>query len=255
LAKTYVGIDDPDAAVYVAAVEAADGQSLEIATKVAIHSFVKGCKNDGIWPAIKASCILAGARTLAGALVPLVGTAPTNFNFVTGDYNRKTGLAGDGSTKYLDSKRNQLADPQTNKHLSVYTSQLPTTPSTASIMGGRSAAIGHNAVQITVSTGAVSYGLADVSSSSGVSVVGPGFMGFSRNNLLNTQHRINGSTGTRIRDSTAHSTNTVRVFGITFGNLISNPRIAFYSIGESLDLALLDTRVTTLVNAFAAAIP
>jgi hypothetical protein len=69
---------DSDAAAYIAAVEAADGQALETATRTAIDSFVKGCKNDGIWNAIKASCILAGARTLAGALVPLVGTAPTS---------------------------------------------------------------------------------------------------------------------------------------------------------------------------------
>jgi hypothetical protein len=68
-------------------------------------TFVNGCKADGIWNAIKASCILAGARTLNGALVPLVGTAPTNFNFVDWCYNRKTGLVGDGSTKYLDSNR------------------------------------------------------------------------------------------------------------------------------------------------------
>jgi hypothetical protein len=45
-----------------------------------VNAFVKGCKADGIWSAIKASCILAGADTLAGALVPLVGAAPTNFN-------------------------------------------------------------------------------------------------------------------------------------------------------------------------------
>jgi hypothetical protein len=32
-------------------------------------------------------------------------------------------------------------------------------------------------------------------------------------------------------------------------------RLAFYSIGESLNLALLDARVTDLINAFAAAIP
>jgi hypothetical protein len=31
--------------------------------------------------------------------------------------------------------------------------------------------------------------------------------------------------------------------------------MSFYSIGESLDLALLDARVTDLINAFAAAIP
>jgi hypothetical protein len=35
----------------------------------------------------------------------------------------------------------------------------------------------------------------------------------------------------------------------------SNARIAFYSIGESLNLTQLDARVTTLINAFAAAIP
>ena len=31
--------------------------------------------------------------------------------------------------------------------------------------------------------------------------------------------------------------------------------VAFYSIGESLDLAKLDSRVTTLINAFGTAIP
>ena len=34
-----------------------------------------------------------------------------------------------------------------------------------------------------------------------------------------------------------------------------NGRLAFYSIGEYLDLAILDARVTTLINAIAAAIP
>jgi hypothetical protein len=44
------------------------------------------------------------------------------------------------------------------------------------------------------------------------------------------------------------------VFGRNSTSL-TNARLAFYSIGESLDLALLDARVTTLVAAFAAAIP
>ena len=110
---------DTDAGNYIQAVEAADGQALEAGTRQAINNFVIGCKQDGIWNAIKASCILSGARTLSGALVPLSGTAPTNNNFVSGDYNRKTGLVG-GSTKYLDSNRNNNADPQNNKHVSVF---------------------------------------------------------------------------------------------------------------------------------------
>jgi hypothetical protein len=111
---------DADAASYIIAVQTADTEPLELGVKLAINDFVTGCKSDGIWDAIKASCIMAGARTLAGALVPLKGAAPTNFNFVSGDYDRKTGLVGDGATKYLDSNRAGNADPQNSKHMSVF---------------------------------------------------------------------------------------------------------------------------------------
>ena len=101
---------DVDALAYITAVETADtaaGASggLELATRIAINSFVKACKANNTWTAIKASCILAGARTLAGALVPLVGTGPTNVGpFVSGDYDRKTGLGNpSNTTKYLNS--------------------------------------------------------------------------------------------------------------------------------------------------------
>jgi hypothetical protein len=123
---------DPDAAAYIAAVEAADTQALETNTRYAINDFVIGCKQDGTWSAIKASCILAGARTLAGALVTLVGTAPTNVNFVSGDYDRKTGLLTNGTTKYLNSNRNNDLDPQNSRHLAVYT-----TNNTIGVIGGR----------------------------------------------------------------------------------------------------------------------
>jgi len=36
---------------------------------------------------------------------------------------------------------------------------------------------------------------------------------------------------------------------------LSDARLAFYSIGESLDLAALDTRVSNLITAIGAAIP
>lgn len=94
---------DPDAQAYINAVEAADGLPLEAEVKVAITRFVKGCKKDSTWDAIKACCILAGARTLYGALVPLIGPAPTSINFVPSDYSRTTGLKGDGLSKYLNS--------------------------------------------------------------------------------------------------------------------------------------------------------
>jgi hypothetical protein len=166
LAQTYTRPDDADAVAYIAAVEAVDGQALETATRMAINSFVKGCKNDGIWTAIKASCILAGARTLAGALVPLVGTAPTNFDglFDSGDYNRKTGLIGDGSTKSLDSNRNNNADPQNSKHVSAYATTVSSVGNACYV--GMPAATGSTHLAPTVGNVAVLGGR--INSSSGV---------------------------------------------------------------------------------------
>ena len=252
LAQTYVGLDDPDAAVYIAAVEAADGQSLETATKVAIHSFVKGCKNDGIWPAIKASCILAGARTLTGALVPLAGTAPTNVSFVSGDYNRKTGLVGNGSTKYLSSNRNNNADPQNSNHNAVYVSTAQTSTlgqyiGTGSTNAGRNN-LGHNP--------AAPESFARNRSSAGTPLAGTatGLIGHSRSSGTSYVFRANGSNTTANEVSNTPENAIVDVFRRETGNY-ANARLAFYSIGESLNLALLDARVTDLINAFAAAIP
>ena len=240
-------VDDQDALTYLTAVETADGQALESGVRLAVNAFVKGCKNDGIWPAIKASCVLAGARTLTGALVPLAGTAPTNVGglFVSGDYNRKTGLVGNGSTKYLDSNRADNADPQNSKHVSVY----------ASVVGfSYLGELVSNRTALTANVGGTNIGTR-VNSTDGT--IGPshvtGFLGGSR---------ISASTITwRSGNLSSNATNTSQV-GAS-GNLMvfrsstsySSARLAFYSIGESLDLALLDARVTTLVNALSAAIP
>jgi len=253
LAQTYVGIDDPDAAVYVAAVEAADGEALETATKVAIHSFVKGCKADGIWPAIKASCILAGARTLAGALVPLVGSAPTNVNFVSGDYNRKAGLVGNGSTKYLNSNRLSSADPQDSFHLSLSVSTAASSGTQMYIAGQTTMPndIYRNGVDLIVRSrgGATTY------ASQGSAT---GFIGHSRAVAASFTSRLGGATQSNSLLSSSSTGANIFVFARNNNGSLSLPtdaRLAFYSIGESLDLALLDARVTTLTNAIGAAIP
>jgi len=128
---------DPDAAAYITAVEgpSADNQALEPAVITAINDFVVGCKADGIWSAIKASCILAGARTLSGALVPLVGTAPTNFNFGSGDYARKTGLIGDGASKSLRTGLLANGLGNTSHHFFINGSTLVTSGSNRNFGG------------------------------------------------------------------------------------------------------------------------
>jgi hypothetical protein len=255
LAQTYVGIDDPDAAAYITAVETADGQSLETAVKIAIHSFVKGCKADGIWPAIKASCILAGARTLTGALLPLVGTAPTNFNFVTGDYNRKTGLVGNGSTKYLDSNRAEnAAGTQDNVHTCAWISSA--FGLAQYILYGTDSTSATGLFRRSAGGGSTYAAYSRASTLIAESAASTGFMGVSRSSSTNVSSRIFGVTASSAQaSSAAHATN-FHVFGSPSPTTNrGNGRLAFYSIGESLNLALLDARVTTLINAFAAAIP
>jgi hypothetical protein len=222
--------------------------------KDAINAFVVGCKADGIWNAIKASCILSGARTLAGALVPLKGAAPTNFNFGAGDYNRKTGLVGNGSTKYLDSNVAHNISPQNNAHCSVYASTLKQAGQNyyIGVSSGSSTQIGGDAA-----TPSDTWVIHDTGSSvPRFTDAGLGLKAVARSNSTDYVRRTNGTSTTvaRTASATPPSTGTYTVFGRNSTSL-TNARLAFYSIGESLDLALLDARVTTLVAAFAAAIP
>ena len=232
------GLTEPEAVSYVAAVEAADGEPLEFGVAKAINDFVLGCKNDGIWNAIKASCILAGARTLAGALVPLVGTAPTNVSglFAAGDYNRKTGLVGDGSTKYLDSNRNNNADPQDNNHNSSFISTLGNGAVISSATGGSTP--GTNIIGST--------NMRNRADSTPSFTLTSGFVGHSRFQSGSFSYRNSGATLSASIASQSPDPNNVLVFASATNR--GTHRIAFYSIGEALNLEKLDTRVTRLMN-------
>lgn len=246
------GVTDPDAQTYIAAVEAADGQAIEGNVAYAINDFVVGCKLDGIWDAIKASCILAGARSLSGALVPLKGTAPTNVNFVSGDYNRETGLVGNGSTKYLDSNRSNAADPQNSNHNAIYLSSTPS--GTQVLMGSTSGgSVGEN----TILAFGGNFALRNRTSNAVLFSIGTtvGFLGHNRNDSGSFQYRANNVTTNVGSASQTPNLPDIGIFANGDGTAPTSTRLAFYSIGESLDLALLDARVSTLMTDIGAAIP
>jgi len=244
---------DADAAAYIRAVQSADGAALEPAVAWAINAFVLGCKADGIWSALKASCILMGARTLSGALTPLVGTAPTNFNFVSGDYNRETGLAGNSSTKYLDTNRATNADPQNSAHAVIY---LHTRNSQIATLIG-AASSGSDRTLIRHSSDIVVTALRSATATKTQS--GAGLLGISRAASGSYSRRIAGTTDTVTATSTTPNSLAMTVLArrATASTIdeYSGSRAQFYSLGESLDLSLLDSRVATLVSDIAAAIP
>ena len=248
---------DVDAANYILAVEAADTAALEPAVRTAINDFVVGCKSDGIWNAIKASCILAGARTLDGALVPLKGGAPSKFGTAANwNYNRNTGLQGDGSTNYLDSNRNNDADLKDNCHLAIWKSDTTSGPNPYFIGCGTSGfaitkAIGQEGMY---SNSGTPFALPPNNSSA------TGLHGHSRSLSSSVNYKRPGSSISTVSNTTAvtQPTNSNYVFAVSNAGTptaYTASRLAFYSIGSNLDLALLDARVSTLISDLGAAIP
>lgn len=241
---------DADALAYIAAVEAADGQALEDGVKDAYTSFIGGAKSDGFWESIKSACILAGARTLTGALTPLVGTAPTNVNnnFVSGDYDRKTGLKGNGSTKYLDTNFNNNQTTLNNVHLAFY----PTGVNSGAIGVGSGGTSGST----HFTTGAARN---RNSASSPYTYQLNSLIGSARDNASNFKLRAAGSTSTISVASTGQNLIDGNHYVFARNQLptagqLSSGRFAFYSVGDVLNLELLDTRVSALLSAIDSAI-
>lgn len=252
---------DPDAAAYVRAVEAADGNQLEPAVAIAYNNFVVGCKADNIWSAIKACCILCGARTLSGALTPLVGSAPTNNGpFVSGDYARggaTPGLKGNGSTKYIDTNRQDDADGQNDCHRACWATAIASAQY-MQYFGARSA----GATTMTEMYHFNGGGFADFvrcrssgGTSAGLAAAAAGFKGMSRSASASFGWRTVSLSGTHTETSVAPTSNKIQIFAIggSTGSR-SDARIAFFSSGSALTLTTLESRVSTLITAIGAAV-
>lgn len=249
---------DPDALDYINRVETADGERLEPRVRTAINQFVLGCKADGIWALLVTSCIMAGARTVAGAITPLVGNAPTNINFTADDYSRTLGLRGNNTNKYLATGYNNNDTtnfPQNNTHISCFVSASQTNANGV-LVGGTNTIGGRLSIHYTTSNNILCRNRASLQST--VSLAPKGFQGHSRDNSSSFKRRFTTIAG--ISDATVTSTSSapasdlLGVFATGSGNQLSSARISFYSIGKSLSIPSLDTRVTTLINAIASAL-
>ena len=262
---------DTDARAYIEAVRLADGQYMEPAVQLAVNAFVVGCKADGIWSAIKASCLLMGARTLSGALTPLVGAAPTNNFFVSSDYNRRTGLIGNGTTKYLNTNLTGYAGLLESNHQSVYVTALKTNSAvTGYYIGHGTADDGGDGGQFSWHLGHGSGTPGNIASrnkhsgsflSNVVNAGGStGFIGQARSGsgVGGVSVRAAGANTAFDTVAQANDTRPLLVFARGYQgapSLPSDARLSFYSAGDNLNLALLDSRVSTLYTAIGAAIP
>jgi prepilin-type N-terminal cleavage/methylation domain-containing protein len=238
---------DVDAEAYLSLVEIADNQSLEPAVRYAITKFVVNLKNDGMWNNLQASNILVGAKTLNGALIPLKGPAPTNFNFIPSDYNRKTGLIGNSTqSKYLDSNL-RASDTTTKFHMSAY---MSTGLQSSSCAMGRTDSNGFH-TWICGRTGGYANKAYPFSGPNPTNITG--FIGHFRDGSGQAINKR--QDGVTVSNDTAASyqmdNGTFKVFAWDVNGTLSNftnSRIAFYSIGGTVDLAKLDQRITALIT-------
>lgn len=242
---------DEDAELYFAKVRIADGQPLSSGVKSAVNDLIVGLKADSLWTPIKAACLLAGPSTLAGALVPLIGVEPTNSGFIEADYDPRTGLQGTAqSGKVLLSNRAGNADPQDNMHLACYANGAR---ADSGVNRWMSADAGIKAMFANPFGGARARVNSGTRYDFGTSNSSFGLMGVSRASSAGWDWVITGQSGSIVDASTGTTATTVGVFGDSDATPEScGAKLAFYSIGEALDLSALDARLDTYVEALAA---
>lgn len=235
---------DEDAFDYLTTIEEIDGENLEDEVKDIVINFILGCKLDGIWDDLENVGIIAGARTLNASLFPLKGGSVTNNNFVSGDYDRKTGLKSDGSTKYIDLNIKPSKFEQNNVHAGIYTNSPEINPFSMFFGGGYNFFIANDFTNNTL------FNLNQSSSSLKNERVNPGtFVGMNRSSNNQISYRVNNSTNTASSISIPpDNTNNINLFSFLNGLLIANTRIGFYSFGKSTNLEKLDIRSSLLMS-------
>lgn len=241
---------DTDASAYITLVEAADGTSLETSVKQTINDFVVGCKSDGIWNSLSTCCILAGARSLTGALIPLKGNSPTNVGFAAGDYNRLNLLGG--TSKYLNSNVLDNAFDQNDFHMSIWQAQPVPSGNRTSI--GVQQASPYNTSSI-LHSGSNTFLRARNNTSTFTALNGAtsvGLFGVSRSSTTSYNEKRPGNNITSI------SINSTSPLSIPYFVFSSNSngipltsyhgRLSFYSLGQSINLVQLNSRVSDLLS-------
>lgn len=272
---------DIDADNYIKRVEAADQQGLELECKLAINNFVLGLKQDGLWNSIQHMCIISGARTLSGALIPLKGTAPTSTRFISSDYNRRTGLKSNGNSNgALPSFTNKFLDTNVPcsingpfdalLHGSFYLTEKSTTPAGVYMSTGTDISeptgmhfiIGYTALNQVFNRVRV-YNSFSTTTTQNIHLTG--FIGATRSGSSSFFIRGNNITEQifLVQTSTLPST-TYKLFseqclasgcGPYIGGTINSvlARIAFYSLGNDVGsngLTNLNNRVKSLIDNF-----
>ncbi len=218
---------------------------------LAVDTLIKGLKYEGLWNSLKSACLLAGPINLNGALVPIRADMPipTNNNFVSADHSRTSGLLGNGSSKYLNTNRNNNVDGQDNQHLSVYVNTAGAATPAALIGIGNGSSNGESTLLVSAGGMLVRSRMATTASRLAVATA-TGLVGVSRAASGSFSFRVAGSTSIESVVSQTPLAGNIYVFARNnagTAQILMDNRLAFYSVGEALDLTKLEILLSTFV--------
>jgi len=262
---------DSDALAWFTAVQATGanfGSSPASITsnKAAFNIAFLSLKSAGIWSSIQQACFLVGPSTYQGAFVNIkLSSNPTNNNFDSGDYNRLTGLKGNGTNKWLDSGISDLTLYPTDVHIYTLLTDLGTIDNNQQryIIGSCYGGDGDPVMSLRSLIGGLDnlstypFRANAVGSTTALSVI-PFGIGFSR---INTEVTYNaggaglGSWTTEtlpIGDYPAGFNYSLFRDPTVDGQPMFNGRSAFYSIGTSTNIETLNNIVATLKSSLIA---
>jgi len=183
-------------------------------------------------------------------------------------YSRATGLVGDGSITYLDTNRNTNAQGQDNLHFSVFLTNAGSTNTSRTHIAAPYAGVAASDFSdiLAVSDNRLIFRNRNANGDTNNILASPAgstinFIGSNRNSSTSHSYRRESSTTNVSSGTSATSYSPISGNFAIFARpgtppiTYSDARISFYSIGESLDLALLDNRVTVLMSGIQNAIP
>ena len=245
---------DADAAAYIAAVETADGASLEDGVKAAINDLIKGLKADVEWAAFGVLRLYAGPRTLAGCGIPVKGVAPTLVNFVIGDLTRETGLVGNGSSKRIDSNYSNTTPAQNSRQAWVWLTTVALDAVTRAPFGaGDTNTLGSTSMRQN-NTGGRSCSCSSASAIPSSDMV-EGLVGVNRSSSANYVFRNGAASQTISTTSVAPLSSNFSSLANSVPSRYSAHRIAAEAYGASwTSPANIESRVSTYLAAIATAI-
>jgi hypothetical protein len=203
------------------------------------------------WDTMGTHCLFSGV-TFPGCFVPLRNgmDVPTNFNFVSGDHNSVTGLVGNGSTKYINTNRNNNAEGQNDQSVSVYID----TPQTADVSGLYFGVGGPSAGSLQIGRAGIGDNLSSRSrsgtSNSTANGAAVGFVGLSRSSGSDYVLRANASDFLITQASQTPFNGIIHVFRYNvspFSN--TDARLKAYHIGPAINQSVLEELQNTLFSA------